>query len=373
MSPKELVARTLARKEADRAPTDFGGTVVTCMDMFAHKKLCAFLSTDEGVSRIIDWTMGTVEPCEALMKLFGSDFRRVAINYGAPNIIDGAFINGFGMRLKKADPHEYYETVSHPLEHADLNDLNEMALPDPDTPSFYYGLRDKAKDLHDNSPYAIVADFGVPGFYETSQKLRGYENLACDMLLNREFLFGLYNRLLELQKRFYKNFLGEVGKYAHVVGYADDLGMQDRLQISPEMYRDILKPYHKKIFAFIREHTDAKIMLHCCGAIEPIIGDLADAGVDILNPMQTNAAGMDAAALKKKHGDKIIFWGGIDEQNLLPFGTREEIFCETKKMLDIMAGGGYIIAPSHNIQADTPPENVTALFEAIRFHQTRRA
>jgi uroporphyrinogen decarboxylase len=134
----------------------------------------------------------------------------------------------------------------------------------------------------------------------------------------------------------------------------------------------MIKPYHSKIFKFIHEQADVKILLHSCGAIFPLIEDLIQAGVDILNPVQTRAAGMDPASLKAAFGDRLIFWGGIDEQHILPHGTSVEIADEVEKMIRIMgAGGGYILAPGHNIQEDTPSESIVAMFDAARAHRGR--
>jgi len=370
MKPRERVMRALSRRETDRVPVDFGGTVVTCMDYRAHIRLKKYFGiTDSASDEIIDYTMGTVEPCEQLKKKFGSDFRRVSLNCIKPAITGGVFENGFGMKFKKAEPHEYFDVIYHPLQNADIDNIENMKMPDPDDPALYCGVKDRAKDLYENSEYALVADFGVPGFYETSQKLRGYENLACDLVDNTEFITALYDKLLELQKRFFENYLEHVGKYVQVIGYADDLGMQDRPQISPETYRTVIKPYHKKIFGFIRERTDAKILLHSCGAIFPLIGDLIDAGADILNPVQTAAKGMEPEKLKEAFGGRVIFWGGIDEQYVLPNCTPSEIHGEVGRMIKTMGrGGGYILAPGHNIQSDVPPENIEAMYVAARLY-----
>ena len=258
MTSRERVARAFRHEETDKVPVDFGGTVVTSMDYHAHKALKRFLGIRDDDDPIIDYSMGTVEPCEQIMRLCGSDFRRIGMNSGVPRIIDGVYENGFGIKLRRADPHLYFDTVDSPLKDARIEDLERMKLPDPDDPELYFGMKDKARDLFENSPYALVADFGVPGFYETSQKVRGYENIACDLLINEEFVTALYDRLLDLQKRFFRNLLAEVGMYVQVIGYADDLGMQDRPQMSPEIYRRVIKPYHKEIFAFIHEQADVR-------------------------------------------------------------------------------------------------------------------
>ena len=369
MISRERVERALQHRETDRIPIDFGGCVVTCIDADAHAVLCGHTGLPAETRPIIDYSMGTVEPSEALMRRFHSDVRRVSMNMIPPAIQDDCYTDGFGIRLKRAAGHLYFDVVENPLRDADIDDLDSMRMPDPDDPRLYAGIADKARDLYENSPFAVFADYGVPGFFETSQKLRGYENLACDYLLNPDFIRALYDRLLALQKRFFKNYLAQVGKYARIIGYADDLGMQDRPQISPELYRSVLKPYHREIFKYIHEQADVKIMLHSCGAISSLIDDLIDVGVDIINPLQTCAAGMDPRTIKQSFGDRVTFWGGIDEQKLLPFGTPEEIRENVKSLLDIMSpGGGYVAAISHNIQADTPSQNVAAAFDALCGH-----
>ncbi len=372
MTSRERVARAFRHEETDKVPVDFGGTVVTCMDYHAHKKLKRFLGIHDDNDPIIDYSMGTVEPCEQIMRLFESDFRRIGMNPGIPRIVDGMYEDGFGIKLRRADPHLYFDTVFNPLKDAGIEDLNHMKMPDPDDPKLFSGMKDRARDLFENSPYALVADFGVPGFYETSQKLRGYENIACDLLINEEFVKALYDRLLDLQRRFFRNLLAQVGAYVQVIGYADDLGMQDRPQMSPDIYRRVIKPYHKEIFTFIHEQADVRILLHSCGAIFPLIEDLIDAGVDAINPVQTRAKDMEPEALKKTFGERVVFWGGVDEQHLLPHGSRAEIFAAVEKLSTVMASnGGYVLAPGHNIQEDTPVENVTSMFEAARRFRIR--
>lgn len=364
MTSRERVKRALNHQEVDRIPVDFGGTVVTCLDYHAHRRLKKFFGLDDGDDPIIDHSMGTVAPDERLMRRFGSDFRRVAMNVIPPRIEGGVFENGFGNKLKRADPHLYYDTIYFPLRDADVSQLDTMLTPDPDNPSLYEGLGERAKALYEGTDYAIVADFGVPGFYETSQKLRGYENLACDLLTDTEFVRALYDRLLELQKRFFKNYLGQVGKYVQVIGYADDLGMQDRPQISPALYREVVMPYHRAIFKYIHELADVKILLHSCGAIRPMIDSLVEAGVDILNPLQTRARGMVPVELRAEFGGKVCFWGGVDEQEVLPRGTVDEVKREVARLKRDMGPTGFVLGPSHNFQADTPPANIEALYQA---------
>jgi len=144
--------------------------------------------------------------------------------------------------------------------------------------------------------------------------------------------------------------------------------MQNSLLISPRTYRQIVKPRHKRLFASIKRHTDAKLLLHSDGAIAPIIGDLIDIGVDAINPVQVSAAGMgDTRWLKKEFGDHVSFWGAIDTQNTLPFGRPEDVRQEVRRRIeDLAPGGGYVLASVHTLQAEVPPENICAMFQAAR-------
>ena len=372
MTSRERVKRTLVRQETDKIPIDFGGTLVTSLDAKAHRRFCAYMGIQAEERPIIDYSMGTVEPCEELMKIFGSDFRRVSLNSSIPDIVDDQFTGSFGIRLKRAYPHDYYDMIYHPMSECTMDAIDRLSMPDPDNPALYCGLRDRARDLYENTPYAIVADFGVPGFYETSQKLRGYENLACDIILEDDFISALYDKLLILQQRFFKQYLDAVSDYVEVICYADDLGMQDRLQISPEIYRGKVKPYHTKILKFIHDNYDVKVMLHSCGSVASIIPDLTEAGFDIINPVQTRAYDMDARNLKERFGNSTIFWGGFDEQIVLPFGTEADIEAEAIQCMKVLGdGGGYIFAVSHNIQADTPPENIEKMFRYAQKYRER--
>lgn len=365
MTSRERVKKALNFEKTDKVPIDFGGTVVSCMDLKAHENLLKHYGIKADAGPVIDYTMGTVEPIDELRREFKTDVYRVGLNVTKPDIINNIFKDGFGITFRKAEPHAYFDVVGSPLEKAKQSDIKNMQLPDPDNERMYNGLGKKAKDLFDNTDFALAADFGVPGFYETSQKLRGYENIACDLMIDIDFVRTLYDKLLVLQKRWFKNYLECVGEYVEVIGYADDLGMQDRLQVSPQVYREIIMPYHKQIFEYIHELADVKILLHSCGAIEPLIDDLIDAGVDILNPMQTAAKGMDIDVLKEKYGGRISFWGGMDEQFKLPFGAPEQIENEVKRLMTVMGkNGGYVFGPGHNLQADIAAENIVCMYKA---------
>jgi uroporphyrinogen decarboxylase len=151
------------------------------------------------------------------------------------------------------------------------------------------------------------------------------------------------------------------------VAQGDDVGMQLGPFLSPEMYRQYVKPRHKRLFDFIHSKTDAKVFYHSCGSVYDLIRDFIEAGVDILNPVQTSAAKMNLADLKGDFGKDICFWGGgIDIQQQLPFFSPDEIEDEIKRVIDIMApGGGFVFFPNHNIQADCAPESIDRVFQSV--------
>lgn len=175
-------------------------------------------------------------------------------------------------------------------------------------------------------------------------------------------------KICEFEEAIWSNFLNIVGPFISIVERTDDFGMQTGLMISLETYREIIKPFHKRVLDLIKSKTKAKILHHSCGSIVDLIDDLIDIGVDIINPIQPFAHGMeDPLDLKKRFGDRVIFHGGIDQQNVLPRGTPVDVEEEVKKRIKGFApGGGYILAAAHNIQDDTPPQNVIAMLETAK-------
>jgi len=228
-------------------------------------------------------------------------------------------------------------------------------------------LAEEAHRLYEETDYALVADFLGGGIFEQALWMRGFERFMMDMVSDEPFATALLDTLLELYIEFYAVYLEAVGPYVQIVAVGDDLGMQTGPLISPRLYRRLIKPRHRELYDFIHSRTEAKIMHHTCGSVFPFVQDLIDVGVDILNPIQTSARGMDPVALKREFGERLVFHGGIDVQQILPFATPERVREEVRHIVTTLGqGGGYIFAPSHNIQADVPPENIVAMYEAIQ-------
>jgi len=362
MTSRERAKLVLNHQEAGRPLRDFGGTVVSSMTVSAHEKLKKFLGIEYAEKDpIVDYMMGVVTPCEEIQELFDTDFRRIAPNLAPPKVIDGIWTDAWGIKRKKAEPHDYYDVVDNPLKNAAIDDLFTYPWPDVDDPAIYEGLEERVSNLYENSSHCIIADLAAPGLFGSGTRMRGYEQFLIDMMTDEEFASAFLGKLVQLT---YTNYLDKVGKYIQVVCFNDDFGMQDRMFMSPETFRKILKPHLKEFFSHIKNLTDAKLFLHSCGSVYPIIEDLIEIGVDILNPIQPQAKDMDLIKLKREFGERLVLWGGIDEQGYLMNGTAADVRENVRCITEVMSkGGGYVLAPSHNIQDDIPCENIIAMYK----------
>jgi len=376
MNPRERVIAVLRHELPDRVPVDLGSTAVSGIHQRANDALKALLDI-EADEPVHDVVQGLVVPDKRILQRFGVDFRRVALRppstATSPTEGEDTYHDEWGMRRQRTEL--YWEIVEHPLADATVEDLHHYSWPDPHDPCRVAGtspalstsLAEEARRLHEETDYALVADFLGGGIFEQALWMRGFERFMMDLVSDEPFATALLDTLLELYIEFYAVYLEAVGPYVQIVALGDDLGMQTGPLISPDLYRRLIKPRHKELYDFVHSRTEAKIMHHTCGSVFPFVQDLIDVGVDILNPIQTSARGMDPVALKREFGERLVFHGGIDVQQILPFATPERVREEVKHIVATLGqGGGYIFAPSHNIQADVPPENVLAMYEAIQ-------
>ncbi|MGE5614905.1 MAG: uroporphyrinogen decarboxylase family protein [Bacillota bacterium] len=235
--------------------------------------------------------------------------------------------------------------------------------PEPVIPAEVKGLREKAKKLFEENEYALVGDIVNSGIWERSQNVRGFQQLLIDIMINKDIAHYVLRKMTDHQKARMQQYLAAVGEYLDVVFVGDDLAMSQGTVMSLEVFREMVKPYLKEYYAFIKERAPrAKLMYHSCGSIIPFIDDLIEIGVDILNPIQVNAAGMDTKALKERFGSRIVFWGAIDAHEVMPKGTTEDVKREVKRRINDLGPEGYVLCENHNIQADVPVENVITMF-----------
>jgi uroporphyrinogen decarboxylase len=192
-----------------------------------------------------------------------------------------------------------------------------------------------------------------------------------DLVADEEFMAALLEKLFAIVSTVTRRFLEITGPYLTVVRTADDLATQQSLMMSPSTYRKVIKPFHRRYFALIRQYTDAKIFFHSDGNVVDLLDDLIEIGVDVLNPVQVSAFA-DPELVKQRYGDRLAFWGGIDTQTTLPRGTPQEVADEVALRIRQFADhGGYVLGPVHNILADVPPANIIAMCEATRTHSVR--
>ncbi len=307
------------------------------------------------------------------MQRLGSDCRPLRLKspqrWSPPPSAPGTMIDIWGVTWKRQPFGEsgyYWEAVRNPLANATLADLDHFPWPDPLDPGFTAGLRAEAESLFTNTEYAIEASDGFCSFWEGACNLRGMEQLLMDLIVNQRFFAALMEKVLEINLAVAERFLEEAGAFIQIFRAADDLATQSGLLMSLPMYRARLKPYHRKYFDFVKSHTSAAILYHSCGNMANLIDDLAEIGVDAINPVQVSAL-PETAKLKSQFGDKITFWGGIDTQQVLPHGSVGEVTAEVRRRIrDLAPGGGFVLSAVHSIQADVPPENILAMAEAAR-------
>jgi uroporphyrinogen decarboxylase len=187
--------------------------------------------------------------------------------------------------------------------------------------------------------------------------------LAGEKQRVHEFL----DKLLELYLANLEGYLSAVGKYIDIVLFSDDMGGQQAPLLSPQMYVEYLKPRHKILWNRAKKLANVKTMLHCCGAVRPLLPHLIDLGLDSINPVQISCSGMDPAELKREYGKDIVFWGGgCDTRDVLPHGNPDQVRTHVKALMKTWSpGGGYVFQQVHNILADVPQENVIAMFQAV--------
>jgi len=251
----------------------------------------------------------------------------------------------------------YTEPTGHPL--ADARTLDGYRVPDPERPELYEGVARLVRDYRDE--YWIVGE-AVTTILETAGALRGLPQLMMDMVEDP----GLADRILEIPYRYHLAAARRMVRMGvDMIWLGDDVGTQHGMMISPRLWRRFLKPRMATIISEIRGLNPAlKIAYHSDGDIRPIIPELIEIGIDVLNPIQP--ACMDPAEIKREYGDRLCFWGTVDEQKTLPFGTPEDVRREVRLRLETVgSGGGFIVGPTHHVQLDTPLENFWALHEAI--------
>jgi uroporphyrinogen decarboxylase len=378
MNSRARALTTFDHREPDRVPFDMGSVQVTGIQISAYQKLRRALGLPEVANDLSDTIQQLATIDDDLAERLGIDFRGLyplnSHNWGIEEVDAGenwAFTDEWGIThhmLKESAL--YYSIFEVPLPKIDFTEEEIKQFPWPDMGARWRveGLRAQAERFRVDG-YAVVLKDAFAGIFEFAQRIIGMDKLLMLMALDEVRAGLLFDKMLELKLDYWHTALEEVGDLVDVVTYADDYGTQKSQLISPAMFRKQLKPLVRQIFALQKELAPhAKRFFHSDGNVRPLIPDFIEIGVQILNPLQTTAKNMDPVTIKQEYGQDLVFWGaGVDTQGILPRGTPQQVKDDVRRNIEILApGGGYVFNTVHNIQADVPPENIIAMWEALQ-------
>jgi uroporphyrinogen decarboxylase len=376
MTPRERVLSAMNHEEPDRVPIVIGVSNATGIKMGTYQRIKEIAGIEAPNTYIYDWPeLGTAKIDQATMLRLHSDVRGVrdmhpmeTLRRNQEREPHSPFIDSWGSGQMETSPGVWFPGI-HPLSEATAIAEIEAypGWPDMSDPSRIAHVQETARRLAEQNEYAIMATPWLLFPFERAFAMQGMDVFLMNMSLYPEFARALLTKITEVCKSLMGPFLDELGDNVDIIKIGDDLGMQDKLMISPEMYRDILKPLHADFIQFIKERTKAKVFFHTDGDVFPLIDDFIEIGVDILNPIQTSAGQMsDLAGLKKYVGKNLVLCGGIDSQNILPHGTPASVRQEVRRVLEFLGpGGGFMAAAVHTVMNDVPAENVLAMVDAV--------
>ena len=407
MKSRERIKMSINHKQVDRVPIDLGSMRSTGIATIAYNNLRKKLGITKGLAKMYDFIQQLAYPEKEIRDLFhvdvidagqaflnnDSEWRKWTLNNGSKCLIpkylnveidkEGTVLlkNNDDVILGKKPKSSLYVDQSYwvykdlPKIPDTFNDKDLVkqlwAIPSPPwylnifNDNDYKLFINNIKKLHDETDYAIMLSAGC-NLFETGNFLRGMENFLSDIYLDKNGTKRLLDKLVEGNMKFLDRVLKGVGEYVDLLQFGDDLGLQSGPFMSPDVFKEIFKPRYKKMWDYVHNNTNCKIFLHSCGSVYELLPHLIDAGVDVLNPVQTTAVNMEPERLKKEFGKYITFWGGgCNTRDVLPSKTPTEVKEDVRRRIEIFSkGGGFVFNQTHNILADIKPENVIAMLEA---------
>lgn len=375
MTSRERVLTALAHEEPDRIPIVIGASNATGVKAVPYRALKGLLGVEAPERYLYDWPeLGTVLMDEVVLERLNVDVRGVLDKFPAATLERNRtrpphadFIDDWGSGQTEISDGTWYPGV-HPMADATtLAEIEAYPWPDMDDPTRVAHVRAEASALAAENRYAIMGTPWLLFPFERATSMQGLENCIVNFATEPEFSRALLWKIEGLCKTLMGHFLDAIGENIDMIKIGDDLGSQQSLLISPEMYRDLLKPVHADLIAFIKSRTKAKVFFHTDGDVFDLVEDLVEIGVDILNPIQTSAGRMsDIGRLKARYGERVSFCGAIDTQHVLPNGTPAEVRAEVKRVCEALGpGGGFMVASVHTIMNEVPAENILAMTDAV--------
>ncbi|PRR69897.1 uroporphyrinogen decarboxylase family protein [Neomoorella humiferrea] len=409
MNSRERIIASINHKQVDIVPIDLGSTTSSGISAIAYNNLKQYLGINKGYTRVYDIVQQLAQPEDEILDMFNVDvldvgrvynteekdwyditlpsghivqfptwFKPIRDEEGNLNVYseDGILIS----RMKKDAFYfhqEYYPYLNGYPENYDniteaMNKVQwfKIAVSPWDhlnDTNFWEDLREKALNLRENSDRALVISSGC-SLLESGNYLRRMDNFLMDIYTCPEEVERLLDVLVEQHLALLEKVCKAVGDVVDIIRFSDDLGMDQGPLMSPEVFRKIFKPRLALLCDYVKKHSNMHTFLHSCGSIYKLLPDLIEAGIEIINPVQTTAKDMEPYRLKKEFGNDITFWGGgCNTRSILNRATPKEVKDYVKRQLEVFApGGGYIFNQEHNILPDVPPENIIAMFEAVR-------
>ncbi|MEW6357487.1 MAG: uroporphyrinogen decarboxylase family protein [Planctomycetota bacterium] len=350
LSHRERVRLALDHREADRVPI---AMVCSGINTPARKALEEYLKRERNM---------TVE--QYLSPLI--DIKSVGPQYIGPPLDPGQDMWGVRRKAVSYGSGEYSEIAFYPLGNAsNIDDLAAHRWPTTDW--FDYSvLPDRIAAIQNDGEYCLMVGNG--NIFETSWYMRGFEKMFMDLVMNPDLAHAIFGRVCDFYVDHFTKVLRAADGRIDLIFTADDIAGQEGLLMSLDMWTEFIKPHHARLNRTIHGFG-AKVIYHSDGAVMAAVPGLLDMGINILQALQFDAKGMDPAVLKAEYGDRLCFEGGISVQQTLPFGTPEDVRNEVRSRINVLGkSGGYILGPSHAIQAGTPPENIIAMFDAAAAH-----
>ena len=408
MTSRERVMAAVSHKQPDYVPLDLGATPGSGISAIAYNRLKKHLGMTGGHTKIYDVVQQVVYPEQEILDRFGVDvidigrvFNDRPEDWYDVELADGSigqYPSWFHPQKQENGDWLVYDSENtliakmpvgatffdqtyfpylddYPDDYSDLDHQMGKVLwsalvhspwDHAGDENFYQTLRQKVLALREQTDKALMITCGC-NLFEWGTFLRRMDNFLMDIYADPEHVQELVEQLMMRHLATLEKVCASVGDIVDILRFGDDLGMDTGMFMSQEKYRELFKPYHTKLNEYVHKHSNMKTFLHSCGSIYPIIGDLIDAGYDILNPVQTTARQMDPETLKREFGKDITFWGGgCNTRTVLNRSTPEEVYTYTRRMIDIFApDGGFVFNQEHNIMPDVPPENILAMYRAV--------
>jgi uroporphyrinogen decarboxylase len=408
MNSRERILVTLTHHEPDRVPVDFGATPSSGISAIAYNSLIEYLGLSNSRTRVYDTVQELAQPETPVLELFHADALDIQRAFDQDDslwypvsLADGSmaeypiwtrpvkqtdgsyhFYDPEGTLVgKKPVGGTFYDGTCYPYENGYPDHFRNLQkdmqksiwaamVMSPghlsQQPDYWSILREGVLHLRESSDKALIIGLGC-NLFEWGSFLRRMDNFLMDLYLDPLNVERLLDGLMEIHLSKLEKICAAIGDLVDFAKFGDDLGMDSGPFMDPSVYRAFFKPRHKMLTEFVRQHSGMHPFLHSCGSIYQLIPDLIDAGFEVLNPVQTNATGMDPMVLKSEFGRDITFWGGgIDTRKILNFGTPGEVKDQVKKRLEVFSkNGGYVFNTIHNILPDVPPRNIVSMFEAV--------